>query len=66
VEGPVHCLGHRPPRRSRQVVRAQQHAVNIPGITKIEANRYERKADGIHFTTHCLRARRSQRFRGHI
>ena len=34
-----------------QVVRAQQHAVNIPGVTKIEANGYERKADGIHFTT---------------
>jgi Carbohydrate esterase, sialic acid-specific acetylesterase len=34
-----------------QAVRAQQHAVNIPGVTKIEANGYERKADGIHFTT---------------
>jgi len=34
-----------------QVVRAQQHAVKIPGVTKIEANGYERKADGIHFTT---------------
>jgi hypothetical protein len=30
-----------------QVVRAQQHALNIPGVTKIEANGYERKADGI-------------------
>ncbi len=34
-----------------EVVREQQHAVNIPGVTKIEANGYERKADGIHFTT---------------
>ncbi|MGH6824220.1 sialate O-acetylesterase [Methyloceanibacter sp.] len=34
-----------------QAVRAQQQAVNIPGVTKIEANGYERKADGIHFTT---------------
>jgi len=32
-------------------VRAQQHAVNIPAVTKIEANGYEGKADGIHFTT---------------
>lgn len=34
-----------------QVVRAQQHAVNIPGVAKIEANGYERRPDGIHFTT---------------
>ena len=34
-----------------QVVRDQQHAVNIPGVAKIEADGYERKGDGIHFTT---------------
>ena len=34
-----------------QVVREQQRSVNIPGVVKIEANGYERKDDGIHFTT---------------
>jgi hypothetical protein len=33
------------------VVREQQHAVDIPGVIKIEADGYERKEDGIHFTT---------------
>lgn len=34
-----------------QVVRDQQHAVDIPGVTIIEANGYERRDDGVHFTT---------------
>ncbi|MGB6968539.1 MAG: sialate O-acetylesterase [Methyloceanibacter sp.] len=34
-----------------QVVREQQWSVNIPGVIKIEADGYERKADGVHFTT---------------
>jgi len=34
-----------------EIVRAQQRAVDIPGVTKIEANGYERRDDGIHFTT---------------
>ena len=34
-----------------EIVRSQQNAVNIPGVTKIEADGFERKEDGIHFTT---------------
>jgi hypothetical protein len=34
-----------------EVVRQQQRAVDIPGVHKIEADGYERKADGMHFTT---------------
>jgi hypothetical protein len=34
-----------------QVVREQQNSVNIPGVIKIEADGYERKKDGMHFTT---------------
>jgi hypothetical protein len=33
------------------VVREQQRAVDIPGVRKIEADGYERKEDGMHFTT---------------
>lgn len=41
------------PNRYRywQVVRDQQHGVDTPGVIKIEANGYERRDDGIHFTT---------------
>jgi len=41
-------------------VRAQQHAVNMPAVTKIEANGYEGKADGIHFTTKAARPLRHE------
>jgi hypothetical protein len=34
-----------------EVVRQQQHAVDIPGVIKVEADDYERKEDGMHFTT---------------
>ena len=34
-----------------QVVRDQQRAVDIPGVTKIEADGYQRRQDGIHLTT---------------
>jgi hypothetical protein len=34
-----------------EVVRQQQRAVDIPGVIKIEADGYERKEDGMHFTT---------------
>ena len=34
-----------------QVVREQQRSVNIPGVIKIDSDGYERKVDGIHFTT---------------
>ena len=34
-----------------EIVREQQRAVNIPGVIKIEADGYERREDGIHFTT---------------
>jgi Carbohydrate esterase, sialic acid-specific acetylesterase len=34
-----------------QIVRDQQRSVNIPGVIKIETDGYERKEDGIHFTT---------------
>jgi hypothetical protein len=34
-----------------EIVRAQQNAVNIPGVIKIEADGFERREDGIHFTT---------------
>ncbi len=47
-------LGDPPvPNRYRywQVVRDQQHAVDIPGVATIEANGYERRTDGIHLTT---------------
>jgi hypothetical protein len=34
-----------------EVVRQQQLAIDIPGVHKIEADGFERKADGMHFTT---------------
>jgi hypothetical protein len=34
-----------------EIVREQQRAVNIPGVIKIEADGFERREDGIHFTT---------------
>lgn len=34
-----------------EVVRQQQRAVDIPGVRKIEADGYQRKEDGMHFTT---------------
>jgi hypothetical protein len=34
-----------------EIVRAQQNAVNIPVVIKIEADGFERREDGIHFTT---------------
>jgi hypothetical protein len=33
------------------VVRRQQNEIDIPGVVKIEADGYERRPDGIHFTT---------------
>ena len=33
------------------IVRDQQRAVNLPGVTKITAGDYERKSDGIHLDT---------------
>jgi len=34
-----------------EIVRDQQRSVDIPGVIKIETGGYERKEDGIHFTT---------------
>ena len=34
-----------------EVVRKEQRSVDIPGLIKIEAEGYERKSDGMHFTT---------------
>jgi hypothetical protein len=34
-----------------QVVREQQRSVNIPGVIKFDSDGYERKVDGVHFTT---------------
>jgi len=47
-------LGNPPvPNRRRywQVVRDEQHEVGIPNVIKVETNGYERRDDGIHFTT---------------
>jgi hypothetical protein len=34
-----------------EVVREQQRSVNIPGVIKFDSDGYERKLDGVHFTT---------------
>src|SRR5262249_49249409 len=34
-----------------QVVREQQRSVNIPGVVKFDSDGYERKVDGVHFST---------------
>ena len=34
-----------------EIVREQQRTVNIPGVIKFDSDGYERKLDGVHFTT---------------
>jgi hypothetical protein len=34
-----------------EIVREQQRSVNIPGVIKFDSDGYERKLDGVHFTT---------------